>query len=219
MPAPDRPVAKKYILFDHDGVLVDTEHWYFTASQRALAELGVELDLTRHLQKMTQGTSTWDLAREHGIGEAEIRRQRARRDRYYQDYLLTEDIEIPGVEQVLSDLSAHYQMAIITTARRADFDLIHRNRDIVRYMDFVLAREDYDRAKPEPEPYLAGLARFGGRPEEALVVEDSERGLRSAVAAGIECAVVQNEFAKTHDFSKATYRIGSLQELRALLQA
>ncbi len=209
---------KKYILFDHDGVLVDTERWFFAASKRALAELGLELDLTRHLGKMTVGTSTWDLARAAGVDEATIDRQRARRDRYYQEYLRTEDIEIPGVEQALRELSTHYGMAIVTTARRADFDLIHRDRNLVQHMDFVLAREDYDRAKPEPEPYLAALTRFGGCPEEALVVEDSERGLRSAVAAGIECAVVHNEFTRTHDFSRATHRIASLSELPALLR-
>lgn len=220
MGAPETPFAmKKYILFDHDGVLVDTEHWYFTASKRALAELGIELDLMRHLRKMTDGVSTWELARARGVGEAAIERQRARRDGYYQEYLQNEDIEIPGVEQALRELLTRYSMAIVTTARRVDFELIHRGRNIVRYMDFVLAREDYERAKPAPEPYLAALARFGARPEEALVVEDSERGLRSAVAAGIECAVVDNGFTKAHDFSTATYRVASLDELAALLQA
>lgn len=210
---------KKYILFDHDGVLVDTEYWYFTATKRALAELGIELELAVYLRNMTQGVSAWNLATAQGVDEAAIERQRALRDRYYQEYLQNEDIEIPGVEQALRGLSPHYRMAIITTAKRVDFEIIHRHRPIVQYMDFVLAREDYDRAKPDPEPYLTGLAKFGGRPEEALVVEDSERGLRAAVAAGIECAIVHNEFTKTHDFSTAAYRIGSLHELAALLQA
>jgi beta-phosphoglucomutase-like phosphatase (HAD superfamily) len=95
--------VKKYILFDHDGVLVDTEHWYYRAGERALAEIGL---------------------------------------------------------------------------------------------------------LPDPEPYLTALNRFGAPDEEALVVEDSARGLRSAVSAGIDCAIVYNEFTKSHDFSQAHYRIG-----------
>jgi HAD superfamily hydrolase (TIGR01509 family) len=63
-------------------------------------------------------------------------------------------------------------------------------------MDFVLVREDYSLAKPHAEPYLTGLKRFGATKEEALVVEDSSRGLQSAVAAGIDCAVVYSDFAK-----------------------
>ena len=43
---------KKYILFDHDGVLVDTEYWYFTANKRALGELGIELELALYLKNM-----------------------------------------------------------------------------------------------------------------------------------------------------------------------
>lgn len=210
---------KQYLLFDHDGVLVDTEYWYFLANQRALAELGIDLDLTPYLRNMARGISAWDVARARGVDEAAIERQRAQRNRYYQEYLLHEDIEIPGVEEVLRGLSERYRMAIVTTSKRPDFDLIHRDRNIVQYMDFVLARGEYARPKPDPAPYLAGLARFDARPEEALVVEDSERGLTSAVAAGIECVIVHNKFTETHDFSAATYRIESLSELATLLDA
>ncbi|WP_245976547.1 HAD family hydrolase [Paenibacillus prosopidis] len=83
-----------------------------------------------------------------------------------------------------------------TTAKRADFQLIHEKRQIRQFMEFVLVREDYERTKPHPEPYLTGLMRFGATKEETLVVEDSNRGLNSAVAAGIDCAIVHNDFIK-----------------------
>ena len=108
-------------------------------------------------------------------------------------------------------------MAIVTTAKRVDFDLIHEKRQIRQFMDFVLVREDYERAKPHPEPYLTGLKRFGATKEETLVVEDSPRGLKSAVAAGIDCAIVCNEFTKSHDFSQAHYRIQTLAELKDII--
>lgn len=110
-------------------------------------------------------------------------------------------------------------MAIVTTAKRADFQLIHEKRNIIQFMEFVLVREDYERVKPHPEPYLTGLKRFGAIKKETLVVEDSNRGLNSAVAAGIDCAIVHNDFIKTHDFSKASYRIKTLIELRDILNA
>ena len=53
--------------------------------------------------------------------------------------------------------------------------------------------------------------------EGALVVEDSSRGLRSAVAVGIDCAIVYNEFTKSHDFSQAHYRIQTLAELKDII--
>jgi HAD superfamily hydrolase (TIGR01509 family) len=208
---------KKYILFDHDGVLVDTEFWYYKAGQRALADIGLTLDMDQYLRDMNQGLGTWVRARAAGVDEQTISRQRADRNDYYQEYLRTEAIEIDGVVEALAELSQYVRMAIVTTAKRVDFDLIHENRQIRQFMEFVLVREDYERAKPHPEPYLTGLKRFGAAKEETLVVEDSSRGLNSAVAAGIDCVVVYNDFTKTQDFSQASYRIKTLIELKDII--
>ncbi|AUG75658.1 haloacid dehalogenase [Kitasatospora sp. MMS16-BH015] len=209
---------KRYILFDHDGVLVDTEFWYFTAGERALAEVGVTLDKDRYLRDMGQGLGTWEQARAAGVDERTIERQRAVRDEYYQEYLRTEAIEIEGVLEALAELSQYVRMAIVTSAKRRDFDLIHERRRIRPFMDFVLVREDYGLGKPHPEPYLTGLVRLGATREETLVVEDSARGLNSAVAAGIDCAVVHNEFTASQDFSRAVHRIGALSELTEIVR-
>jgi beta-phosphoglucomutase-like phosphatase (HAD superfamily) len=203
--------VKKYLLFDHDGVLVDTEHWYFKAGERALADIGVTLDKDQYLRDMTQGLGTWARARAAGVDDQTISRQREVRDRYYQEYLRTEDIEIDGV------VAPHVRMAIVTTAKREDFELIHEKRGIRQFMDFVLAREDYTHSKPHPEPYLTGLERLGATRDQTLVVEDSARGLSSAVAAGIDCAVVDNDFTRPQDFSRATYRIETLSELKDIV--
>jgi HAD superfamily hydrolase (TIGR01509 family) len=178
--------VKKYLLFDHDGVLVDTEFWYYKAGERALADIGLTLDKDQYLRDMNQGLGTWAQARAAGIDEQTISRLREIRNDYYQDYLRTEAIEIEGVVETLAELSKYVRMAIVTTAKRVDFELIHEKRHIRPFMDFVLVREDYQFAKPHPEPYLTGLKRFGATKEETLVVEDSSRGLNSAVAAGID---------------------------------
>lgn len=208
---------KKYILFDHDGVLVDTELWYFKAGERALADIGLAVDRDQYLLDMSQGLGTWAQARAAGVDERTINRQREVRNACYQEYLLTEAIEIDGVPEVLAELSQYVRMAIVTTAKRADFELIHQERQITPYMDFVLVREDYTLAKPDPEPYLTGLKRFGAAKEETLVVEDSSRGLSSAVAAGIDCAIVYNDFTRSQDFSQARYQIEALAELKHIV--
>ena len=208
---------KKYILFDHDGVLVDTEFWYYKAGERALADIGIALDKEQYLRDMSQGLGSWVQARAAGIDEHTISMQRAARNVYYQEYLRTEAIEIDGVVETLAELSEYVRMAIVTTAKRADFEIIHENRRIRQFMDFVLVREDYELAKPHPEPYLTGLKRFGARKEETFVVEDSSRGLNSAVAAGIDCVIVHNDFMKAQDFSQASYRIEALIELKDII--
>jgi HAD superfamily hydrolase (TIGR01509 family) len=209
--------VKKYVLFDHDGVLVDTEFWYYKAGERALADIGLTLDKDQYLRDMSRGLGTWAQARAAGVDERTISRQRDVRNDYYQEYLRTEAIEIEGVVEALAELSKYVRMAIVTTAKRADFEIIHAKRRIRQFMDFVLVREDYGLAKPHPEPYLTGLKRFGATKEETLVVEDSSRGLNSAVAAGIDCAIVHNDFTKAQDFSGASHRIETLIELKDIL--
>jgi HAD superfamily hydrolase (TIGR01509 family) len=209
--------VKKYILFDHDGVLVDTEFWYYKAGERALADIGFTLNKDQYLREMGQGLGTWTQARAAGVDEQTINRQRRVRNDYYQEYLRTEAIEIEGVVEALTELSEYVRMAIVTTAKREDFELIHEKRQIRKFMDFIVVREDYQLAKPHPEPYLIGVKRFGATNEETLVVEDSSRGLNSAVAAGIDCAVVYNEFTKSHDFAQAAFRIETLAELKDIV--
>lgn len=208
---------KKYILFDNDGVLVETEKWYFTANVEILKTMGITLDEERYRDIMVNGQSAFILAEEEGFDSDSVEKARDKRNELYQHYLHSEDIEIEGVNEVLSALKESYRMGIITSARREDFELIHAKRGITEHMEFVLCSGEYGRSKPHPDPYLKGLERFGGEKHEAVVVEDSQRGLRSAVNAGIECVIVHNHFTVTHDFSGATHRIKTLHELEALL--
>lgn len=208
---------KRYILWDHDGVLVDTEPCYFEATRSTLRELGVDLGKEDYLDDMAIGRSAWERAKRLGVTDERIAAGKRARNALYQRYLSERDIDIPGVGQVLGTLAAHYAMAIVTTAKREDFDLIHRDRNLVRHMAFVLASGDYPRAKPAPDPYLEALSRFGAAPGDAVVVEDSERGLRAAVAAGIDCVIIDNDFVKGQDFRAATHHIRSITALPALL--
>lgn len=214
----DKKLKKNFILFDNDGVLVETENWYFEANVLALKELGISLELDRYLKIMARGGTAWELAFEQDIPQNIIEKQREKRDLIYQEFLSTKNIEIPNVQNILKDLAKNYKMAIITTSRRVDFDLIHKNRGIIDFMDFTLCVEEYKRAKPYPDPYLAGLKKFNAKKDETIIVEDSQRGLSSAYSAGIDCIIVHNEFTKTHDFSKAKYHIKRLEELKKLLE-
>ena len=208
---------KKYILFDNDGVLVETEIYYFKANVKSLAEIGVKLSFDVYMEIMARGGTAWEVAKKQGFSQKTIDKQRAIRDIYYQEFIQQEDIEIEGVLGVLEELSQNYKMGIVTTSRRVDFDLVHSKRGIVKYMDFTLCVEEYPRSKPHADPYLAGMKKFNAAREECIIVEDSQRGLNAAIAADIDCVVVANEFTATHDLSKATFKIESLKELPQLL--
>ena len=116
-----------HLLFDHDGVLVDTEKWYFEATRQALAKLDVIMTFNDYRQHLVDGTSNWVGAKREGATQAEIDTARAWRDNRYRYYLQHEDIDIPGVAEVLEELRQRFQMAVITTSKRVDFDAIQED--------------------------------------------------------------------------------------------
>lgn len=208
---------KKYILFDNDGVLVETEELYFKASKRALKEFfDVDVSFEHYMKLMTDGNGVWLAA--PNATQDEIVIARNKRDEYYQEFLKSENLAIDGVLEILEKLSKKYKMGIVTTSRRVDFELIHANSGITNFMEFVLCVEDYKRAKPYPDPYLKGLKLFNAKKEETVIVEDSQRGLISANKANIDCIIVHNEFTKTQDFSTAQGFIKNLNDLEEILE-
>jgi len=209
----------RYVLWDNDGVLVDTEEGYFRATQRALAEAGIRLERTPYLALRARGGSAWELPDVRRLGDATIARHRAARDEYYRQFLRGAQLEIAGVRDVLASLARRYRMVIVTTSKRRDFDTIHREPALTRHMEFVLTREDFVRGKPAPDGYLAALARLGAHADEAVVVEDSAQGLGAATAAGIRCVIVRNRFfGDAHDFDGATAVLESIEHLPATLE-
>jgi hypothetical protein len=82
--------------------LVETEQWFYLASKRALASLGFDLSQDAHLVNMANGVPVWEAPRVSEISESDIQHARELRNRYYQEYLVAEDVEIEGVLEVLS---------------------------------------------------------------------------------------------------------------------
>lgn len=202
------------VLWDNDGVLVETEGLYFDASRRVLADWHV--DLTRELFQeisLRQGRSTLELAIANGARPEQLEAMRARRDQLFADLLRARSPLIPGAREAVEELRGRVRQGIVTSSRRSHFDIAHHDTGIPERMDFVLTREDYGRSKPDPEPYLAALDRFGIDPAQCLVVEDSERGLAAAVAAGIDCVIVRNFWSVGSEFTSASCVLSDVSQV------
>jgi HAD superfamily hydrolase (TIGR01509 family) len=204
-------------LWDNDGVLVDTEPLFFRATGEVLAPYGVDLTEDVYVDfALRHGRSLFDLIAERGVTKDEIDRTREIRDARYMDLLREGVTVIDGVRESLTTLAGQLPMAIVTASGRSHFEMIHAPLGLLDYFEFVLAEGDYARHKPEPDPYLAAAERLGLDPAECLVVEDSERGLRAAVAAGMRCLVVPSGFSRGGDFSAAHRVLSSAAEVPAV---
>lgn len=108
---------------------------------------------------MVHGASSWKLAEQAGIDPQQIAAKREQRDAYYESIWATRRSTFFGVEDKSATVARTHTMAVVTTSTRAHFELIHRNRTLLRHMDFVLTREDYTASKPDPSR-IARAARW-----------------------------------------------------------
>jgi len=110
-------------------------------------------------------------------------------------------------------------MGIVSSSRKVHFDEIMRSANIKHYFDFFVVGEDIheSRHKPHPDQYLKALKMTGIRPEEGLAIEDSERGVIAAKAAGLTCFAVPTVLSRGGDFSKADKVLKNIRELIPLI--
>jgi HAD superfamily hydrolase (TIGR01509 family) len=208
----------KAILWDNDGVLVDTERLYYRATKDVLA--GVGFDLTEELfvqYLLIESRGPWHLL--EGYTEEQIRELRRQRNERYSHYLSTERTVIDGVEEVLAELHGKYAMGIVTSSLKEHFEIIHASSGILKYFDFVVSAGDYTNYKPHPEPYLVAMQKAGVEPQECIAIEDSLRGVLAATGAGIRCYVVPHGLTRNSDFSQAYRVLTNLRELLAELNS
>ena len=214
----------KAILWDNDGVLVDTEGLAFQASCEALERLGVHLSEARFIElflKASEGLTK--IAAEHGIDEQTLEPARIWRNARYIELLRAGVPVIDGARQVLRQLHGTVRMGIVTGSRREHFEIIHAATGLLDCIDFTLVREDYRHSKPDPEPYLTAMRQNGLSAAECVVIEDSDRGLRAALAAGLRCIVIPQGLTRGLDFTGALRQLTDIRQvpplIRELMQA
>jgi HAD superfamily hydrolase (TIGR01509 family) len=204
----------KALLWDNDGVLIDTEALFFQATRDVL--IGAGIDLSRELYveyALQKGQSCFDLAAARGWSASRISELRAQRDREYSALLLTGPGPMKHVRETLALLRRRFRMAIVTTSKAEHFHLMHRDSGLMEFFEFAITREDYEHSKPNPEPYITALNRLQLAAEECVAIEDSQRGLAAANGAGIRCIVVPSGLTEGGDFRKATKILDSLSAL------
>jgi HAD superfamily hydrolase (TIGR01509 family) len=198
------------ILWDNDGVLVDTEELYFRATCEILARNAAVLSREQFIEYlMRRGQSVWEVMLPDKSGDA-IAALRRERDALYSELLKTEPSVMPHALEVVTAMSARYKKAVVTSSHREHFDIAHRSSGMVAMFETIVAREDYVKSKPHPEPYLTALARLGLPAERCVAIEDSERGVASALASGLRCIAIPHGLTADGDFTAATMVLKSI---------
>ena len=184
------------VIFDMDGVLVDTEEFICEAAMKYFAERGVQVKAEDFLDFVGMGENRYigGVAERHGVPYVPEMKRRVYE--IYLDILPSMIRPVPGVEELLRRLRARrVPMAVATSADRIKMEA--NLRAIQVPLDWFGARvvgEDVARKKPAPDIYLEAARRLGVAPETCCVVEDAVNGIVAAKAAGMRCIAVESSF-------------------------
>ena len=203
----------KALVFDFDGLIVDTEVPIFRVWQRIYRERGHELPLERWLTIIGTASGPFDPVIDLGekTGQKLDQKEMEALERlYYQEATALQQL-LPGVVDYLVVARRLGLKTAVASSSSRKWVTDHLARfGIGGHFDAIVCREDVKRTKPDPELYRTALARVEVRSEEAIALEDSSNGVRAAKAAGLFCVAVPNPLTADLDLTEADLRLLSL---------
>ncbi len=193
----------KAVIFDMDGVLIDAKEWHYEALNRALESFGLTISRYDHLVTF-DGLPTRKklemLSIETGLPENLHSFLNDLKQQYTMDIVHSRCKPIFQHEYALSRLKAQgYRMAVASNSVRSTVEIMMQKSKLEPYLDLMLSNEDVQKAKPDPEIYNKAIRHFDLKPEECVVVEDNEKGIAAARAAGANVLIVDTVYDVTHD--------------------
>lgn len=211
-PIPPADDARRAVLWDMDGVLVDSADYHYAAWREALAR--ERYDISYEAFRATFGQRNDAILRGifgPDLPDAEVDRIADLKEALYRQFVCERGIApSPGVLRWLQALrAAGWRQAVASAAPRANIDAILATVGIGHYFDAITSGEDVTRGKPDPQVYLISAQRVGAPPARCVVVEDAPAGLEGARRAGMRCIGVTS----THGRLNADVVVASLDEL------
>jgi HAD superfamily hydrolase (TIGR01509 family) len=207
-----KPKMNKAVIFDLDGVIMDSETEHWIAFSAAMAEYGVTVTEEQYADYWIRGGGKIpSYLKEHGYDINPDDVYRKYRERFYGR--LTVVKPMPGAADCLEYLHPHRLLAVATGSHKFTSGTMLESVNFTRFFEHVVTSDDVTNTKPHPEVFLLTAEKLGLSPEECVVVEDAQKGIIAARAAGMAVIGVPNRHTVSHDFSQASRVIKSLEEL------
>jgi HAD superfamily hydrolase (TIGR01509 family) len=208
------------VVFDLDGVLVDSEAAWNTARRELAERRGGRWPAEAQRAMMGMSSLEWSAYMRDELGvemqpEAISAAVVADLERLYRERLPL----LPGAREAVESLAARWPLALASSANRPIIDLVLELGEMGPAFSATVSSEEVPRGKPAPDVYLEAAHRLGVDPGACAAVEDSSNGLRSAAAAGMAVVALPNpDFPPAADaLALARARLASLDELRPAL--
>jgi len=182
------------VLWDLDGVLVDSAPFHFQAWRELVASLGRELSEADF--RRTFGLRNDAILRDL-LGDlplADVDRLAARKEALFRRAALGNIVPLPGALTLLRLLRERgFKVALVSSTPHGNIDLILGSLGAEAAFDVIVGEEDVTRGKPDPEGFLLAARRLGVPPEECVVIEDAPVGVEAAKRGGMRCVGVSRD--------------------------
>jgi HAD superfamily hydrolase (TIGR01509 family) len=209
------------VIFDMDGVIVDSEPLSMRTITEMAAERGIHLEpallheLTgvsmERVMEVVGARLAGPAGAASGIDPAALRRDY---DARYLPRLRASAAPTPGLERLIAGLAAAgVPMAVASSSTLAEIGAVTGALGLGGVLRGVASGEEVTRSKPAPDVYLLAVERLGAGPAGVVAIEDSATGVAAAAAAGLVCVAVRTAVTHGHDFGPAALIVSSLGEL------
>lgn len=192
----------KAIIFDMDGVLIDAKDWHYEALNQALDLFGFSISRYDHLVTY-DGLPTKKklemLSLERGLPVGLHKFINKMKQIYTMQHVYIKCKPLFNHQFALSKLKNEgYRLALGSNSIKNTIDMMMEKADLTKYLDFTLSNEDVEKPKPDPEIYLTAIKKLGLTPEECLIVEDNQNGIKAAIASGANLLAVKDVLDVTY---------------------
>ena len=204
------------LIFDFDGLILDTEGPIFQSWQELYESYGGQLSFSTWSEIIGTVSNEFDHFEDleeqigYSLDRASLSPQRRQREL---ELIATQPLQ-PGVDTYLEDAKRFGLKIGLASSSPCDWVTGHlTQRGLIDYFDCIFARDDVSVVKPDPELYLSVLKALGVQAEQAFVIEDSPIGVTAAQRAGLFAVVVPNALTARLPLDHADMRLGSLADI------
>ena len=207
------------VIFDMDGVIVDTEPVHHYAYHEHFKELNI--DVTPEMYASYTGNSTRNIfqkLKEHFDLQEDVENLILRKRHLFNEAFDTKEdlFLIEGVEDLIKDLHLNgVQLILASSASKTTIERVFNRFNLHQYFTHKVSGEDFPKSKPHPAIFEHAASLSIAPKNQCIVIEDSGNGIQAAVSAGIFCIGYNSKHSKGQDLSKANLIINHFNELSA----
>jgi len=203
----------KAIIFDKDGVIIDSEKIHIDSVTQAMKELWITIGQQEQNYIVGKHPDHYQdyLLQKYTFP---IDRYRKRQKEIYYKLIESANLFEDTINLIKKFKKKWYLLALTTSSSKKNADITLKMAWLNNIFDVIITKEDTSRWKPNPDPYLATAKRLKVNSKECIVFEDSNVGVQSAKNAGMKCIAIPNKYTKDHDLSQADLIITNRNNIR-----